>query len=75
MDGQNKRPFMTTELVLELDSRANATIHDLMIHYGLRTKAELFSKAISILKVAAYVESTNGELVARRGNEESRLKI
>ena len=63
------------ELTLVLDSRANATINDLMHHYGLRTKAELFSKAISMLKVAAYVEATNGELVARRGDEESRLKI
>lgn len=63
------------ELTLVLDSRANATVHDLMSYYGIKTKAELFSKAISILKVAAYVDSTNGELVARRGGEESRLKI
>jgi hypothetical protein len=64
-----------TELVLELDGRANATINSLMQHYGLKTKAELFSKALSVLKIAAYVEATNGELVARRGSEESRLKI
>jgi len=64
-----------TELVLELDGRANATVNSLMQHYGLRTKAELFSKAISILKIAAYIEATNGELIARRGDEESRLKI
>jgi hypothetical protein len=64
-----------TELVLELDSKANETVRGLMQHYGLKTKAELFLKALSILKVAAYVESTHGELVARRGDEESRLRI
>jgi hypothetical protein len=62
------------ELTLVLDNRANETIHDLMHHYGLKTKAELFSKALSILKVAAYIEDTQGELIARKGASESKLK-
>jgi hypothetical protein len=63
------------ELVLGLDKTANDTICGLMEHYGLNSKAELVSKALSILKVAAYIESTNGELIARKGEHESLLKI
>lgn len=64
-----------TQLTLELDTRTSATINDLMYHYGLRTKAELFTKALSILKLAAFVDSTNGELIARKGADETKIRI
>lgn len=64
-----------THLTLELDTRTSAIVNDLMYHYGLRNKAELFTKALSILKVAAFVDSSNGELIARKGSEETKIRI
>lgn len=62
-----------TELLLELDSKANESINNLKQHYGLHTKAEVISKAIAMLKIAAYVDSTDGQLIARKGNHETQL--
>ncbi len=64
-----------TEVTLELDGRASQTINDLMQHYKLDNKAQVFSKAIAILKLAAYVDMTHGELFARKGTSETRLII
>lgn len=64
-----------TELTLELDTNANESIHDLMSHYRLKTKAELISKALAVLKIAAYIDSTQGELIARKGTNETKLII
>lgn len=64
-----------TELTLELDEIANESITDLMNHYKVKTKAELISKAIAVLKIAAYIDSTQGELVARKGLHETKLNI
>lgn len=64
-----------TELTLELDSKTSQSIKELMGHYRIKNKAELISKALAILKVAAYVDSTHGELLARKGQHETRIVI
>ena len=64
-----------TELTLELDKNANESICNLMNHYQVGTKAELISKAIAFLKIAAYVDSTDGEIIARKGKDERKLII
>lgn len=64
-----------TELTLELDSKTSQSIKELMGHYRIKNKAELISKALAILKVAAYVDSTQGELLARKGQHETRIVI
>ncbi|HMG82320.1 MAG TPA: hypothetical protein VK559_04750 [Ferruginibacter sp.] len=64
-----------TELNLELDKKANDTIIDLMHHYQLKSKTELISKALTFLKIAAYIDRTHGELVARKEGEETRIII
>lgn len=64
-----------TELTLELDNNADQCIHELKHHYGLKTKAQVISKAIAMLKIAAYVDSTDGELIARKGAHETKLTI
>ena len=64
-----------TELTLELDQKANESINDLMSHYRVGSRAELISKAIEVLKIVATVDRTDGELVARKGRGETRLRF
>lgn len=64
-----------TEITLELDKKANQSIKDLMIHYRVNSKAELISKAIAMLKVAAYIDQTEGELIARKGTQERKIQF
>ncbi len=62
------------ELALELDEKAQESINDLMSYYGV-SRAKIVSKALAILKMAAYIEQTQGELLARKGNHETKLLI
>jgi len=62
-----------TELILELDKKANQSLKDLMKHYGVSTKAEVIKKGINLLKIAAYVDNTQGELFVRNGTHESKI--
>jgi hypothetical protein len=64
-----------TELTLELDQKASESIKDLMSFYKVSSRAELISKAIGVLKLASYVSKTNGELYARKGNEETKIIV
>lgn len=64
-----------TEIVLELDQRANKSIHELMKHFKINSKAELISKAIGFLKVVAHIDKTEGELFARKGHSETRILV
>jgi hypothetical protein len=63
-----------TELSLELDNRAQKSINDLMSHYRVG-RAEIISKALAVLKIAAHVENTHGELLARKGTSETRIVV
>lgn len=62
-----------TELILELDKRAVGSIESLMKHYGVGSKAEIISKALTMLLIAAEVDKTEGILIARKGNKETQL--
>lgn len=64
-----------TELTLELDSRASQSLHDLMKHYRIKSKADLISKAIAVLTLTAHIDKTQGELFARKGNHETKIII
>lgn len=63
------------EITLEFDKQANESIIDLMRYYRVNTKAELISKAIAILKIAAHVDKTHGELLARKEGKETRIIV
>ena len=63
------------ELTLQFDNRACQSIDDLMRHYNVNSRAELISKAIYILKLAAHVSQTDGELIARKNGEETRITV
>jgi hypothetical protein len=64
-----------TEIILELDQKASDSIKELMVHYKVDNKAELISKALSVLKLAAHVGKTGGALYARKGNQETKLIV
>lgn len=64
-----------TELTLQFDQRATQSINDLMHHYKVKNKAALISKALSVLKIAAYVDQTHGELFARKGDNETKIIV
>lgn len=46
-----------------------------MSYYRVKTKADVIKKAVAVLKIAAYVQSTEGELLARKGHHETKLNI
>ncbi len=64
-----------SELYLELDNQAQKTITDLMRHYKISSRAEIISKALGVLKTAAHIENTKGELFARKGNHETKIIV
>ncbi len=64
-----------SDMTLQLDKQACQSIDDLMRYYKVQNRAELVSKAISMLKVAAYIGQTDGELIARKNGEETRIKM
>jgi hypothetical protein len=63
------------QLALELDNKAQKSINDLMNHYRVNSRAEIISKALAILKTVSYIEETNGELFARKGNQETKIVV
>lgn len=64
-----------SELALELDNKAQESINDLMSHYRVGSRAEIVTKAIAVLQIAAHVEKTEGELFARKGNHETKIVV
>ena len=50
-------------------------MEDLMQHYGAKTKEEIVNKALSMLRIIAYVDSNEGQVVARKGNQEANLSM
>lgn len=63
------------ELALELSEQSQDDIDNLVKHYKAKSRAAIVSKAIALLKLASHVEQNKGELIARRGMNETRLNI
>lgn len=63
------------EIMLHLDTKASQSMSDLMMHYGVKSRAEIISKAMALLQTATYVSKTNGELLARKGSHETKIVI
>ena len=64
-----------TELTLEFDKKASQSIKELMAYYNVNNRADIISKAISVLKIAAHVKQTDGELIARKGTHETKIIV
>lgn len=67
--------YIMSELALELDTKAQESIQDLMTHYRVGSRAEVISKALAVLKIVSHVEQTHGELFARKGNRETKIVV
>lgn len=57
------------------DEHTSHIFHYLMHHYGIKTPSKLVAKAISLLQIAATIDETEGELIARKGNHETRINL
>lgn len=72
---------MRCALVTEVKGMTNIVLHqdksikELMSHYNIKTIPELVAKGISMLKICKCIENTNGELIARKGKDETRIKV
>ena len=64
-----------TELVLELDKQACESMNDLMRYYHIGCPADLISKSLGVLKIAAHIDKTDGELIARKGTHETKILL
>jgi hypothetical protein len=64
-----------SNLTLNLDEKAEKSINKLREHYGASSKAEVIRKALALLQVAAEIDYTNGELVARKNNKETKIIV
>jgi hypothetical protein len=62
-------------LTLELDNKAERSIEKLKEFYGVMSKADVIRKALALLQIAAEVDETKGELIARKGNRETRIIV
>ena len=55
-----------SNITLNLDAKALNTIDDLQAYYGCSSRAEVFRKAITLLKIAAEIEEQQGYLLAKK---------
>jgi hypothetical protein len=59
------------EITLNFDNNAIKSLNELMKFYNSKSKAEVISKGIALLKLAAYIEKTDGKLIAKKGHKET----
>jgi len=64
-----------TQLTIELDRNAVNRFDQLMTHYKLKDQAAVISKALAALTIFAAIDSTDGELIARKGEHETRIIV
>lgn len=63
------------EFTFRLDNETKDQVNELMRHYGVKTAAEVFEKALAALTIHAYIAETNGELIARKGAHETKIIV
>ena len=63
------------EVTYKLDQCATDSIKDLMRFYRVYDSADVIKKGLALLKIAAYVEQTDGEMIVRKGNNETKIII
>lgn len=57
-------------LILKLDDAAEQEIARLQKYFDVTSKAQVIRKGLALLKVAAQIKETNGQLIARKGDKE-----
>lgn len=63
------------DVTYRLDQSACDSIHDLMKHYNASDSAQVIKKSLALLRIAAYVEQTDGEMIIRKGTHETKLIV
>jgi hypothetical protein len=63
------------ELTIRYDDYTDNEIQKLKNYWNLKDEAEVISKSIAMLRLITAVDSTDGDLVARKGAEETRILL
>lgn len=63
------------DITYRLDKSTCDNIQDLMDHYKSADSAQLIKKSLALLRIAAYVEQTQGEIFIRKGDHETKLIV
>lgn len=64
-----------SNLTLHLSDKADKAIARLREYYGVSTRAEIIRKALTLLDIATDIAENDGELLARKGDKESKIII
>lgn len=63
------------EVTYRLDQVASDSIDELIRHYNVNDSSQVIKKSLALLQIAAYVEKTEGEMIIRKGNHETKLIV
>jgi hypothetical protein len=63
------------ELTIKLDKYADDACLNLMRQYGFKDYAQVLQRSLSLFQVAAFVDSTEGELIARKNGHETKIIV
>lgn len=63
------------DITYRLDDSAYANIRALMDHYKASDSAQVISKSLALLKIAAYVQKTHGQLIIRKNGHDTALIV
>lgn len=66
---------MMSDLNLNLSKTAVNSIAELKHYFGTESDAEIIRKALTLLKIAKKIDETHGQLIAKKGDKESRIVI
>jgi hypothetical protein len=64
-----------TEITLRYDHDTESKIKSLMKYWGYKDEAELFVQTLTHFLLMTAVDSTDGELIARKGTHETKILL
>jgi len=62
-----------SQVTLKYDNMTEDVIEHLKNYWGLKDEAEVFEKSLKYLRIATAIDSTKGELIARKGTQETKI--
>ncbi len=63
------------QITYSLDDKTYQSIAELCEYFNATDSAEVIKKSLALLQVAAYVKQTDGEIIIRKGNHETKLIV
>ena len=64
-----------TELTLRYDNNTKEKIDSLMKYWGYKDESELFKRSLNDLLLITAIDSSHGELIARKGKDETKILL